>query len=231
MAKDDEKRKRGGCLGKLLGLFVFATIVGLGVALYFVGQPQDLADLEGAPALGGAERDLREVLEKAIEGNYSVRISEGELNRWLGSQLALEQGGGLGANVSLQRVWVRLEEGVAEVVFVRDVAGHALTTSIFLQVEQAETAKGMRTSVHLHGGGYHDLLPVPSRGGRFGQLTVPQGFLNLVMPDFKKLAEVFAREIELGFEQMSRIKIEEGGLLLDPMLPEREVQGGGGSAF
>ena len=120
---------------------------------------------------------------------------------------------------------------MAEVVFVRDVAGHALTTSIFLQVEQAETAKGMRTSVHLHGGGYHDLLPVPSRGGRFGQLTVPQGFLNLVMPDFKKLAEVFAREIELGFEQMSRIKIEEGGLLLDPMLPEREVQGGGGSAF
>lgn len=233
MAKDEDKKKaKGGCLGKLMGLIVFVTIVGLGVSIYFVTQPQDLSDLQESPATG-SERDLQEVLRQAIEGDYSVRLSEKELNSWLKSQLDLNQGGELGANVTLRRVWVRLTDDVAEVIFERDVAGFPMTTSMFLQVEQLETAKGMRTNVHLHGGGYHDLLPIPTRGGRFGQLSVPQGFLNLVLPDFQKLAEVFETEIELGFEKMASIKIEDGTLVLDPSAPKRKNRenDGGESTF
>lgn len=238
MAKDEDKKKaKGGCLGKLMGLIVFATIVGLGAAIYFVTQPQDLTDLQESPESSGevdrSARDIQEVLRKAIQGDYSVRLSEKELNGWLESQLDLNQGGELGANVSLRRVWVRLTDDVAEVIFERDVAGFPMTTSMFLQVEQLETAEGMRTNVHLHGGGYHELLPIPARGGRFGQLTVPQGFLNLVLPDFQKLAEVFQPEIKLGFEEMASIKIEDGYLVLDPSAPERKGKGneGGVSTF
>ncbi|MGJ8644844.1 MAG: hypothetical protein ACSHX9_15660 [Luteolibacter sp.] len=236
MAKDEEKKKaKGGCLGKLMGLIVFVAIVGLGAAIYFVSQSQDLSDLQESPATAGRSdgsvRDIQAVLRKAIQGDYSVRLSEAELNRWLDSQLDLTQGGELGAYVSLSRVWVRLTDDVAEIIFERDVAGYPMTTSMFLQVEQLETAKGMRTNVHLHGGGYHDSLPIPTRGGRFGQLTVPQGFLNLVLPDFEKLAEVFQPEIELGFEKMARIKIEDGALVLHPSPPKRKSNGGGASTF
>lgn len=236
MAKDEDKKKgKGGCLGKLLGLIVFATIAGLGAAIYFVTQPQDLTDLQESPAdidrNTSPKRDLQKVLRKSLDGNYSVKISEKELNRWLASQLELNQGGALGASVALRRVWVRLDGAVAEVIFERDVAGYPITTSMFLQVEQLETHQGMRTNVHLHGGVYHDLLPIPTRGGRFGQLVVPQGFLNLVMPDYKKLAEAFQPEIELGFEKMARIKIENKELVLDPTPPKRELDGRGISTF
>ncbi|MDP4779542.1 MAG: hypothetical protein NWR03_14140 [Akkermansiaceae bacterium] len=235
MAKDEDKKKeKGGCLGKLLGLIVIATIAGLGASIYFVTQPQDLTDLQDSPAeagRGGSVRDIKTVLEKSIQGDHSVRLTEKELNRWLASELDLTQGGELGANVSLKRVWVRLREGVAEIIFEREVAGYPMTTSMFLQVEQLETGKGMRTNVHLHGGGYSDSLPIPTRGGRFGKLVVPQGFLTLVLPDFEKLAAVFETEIELGFEKMARIKIEDKALVLDPSPPKSNANSGGPRSF
>lgn len=228
MADDDDdepQKKKGGCLGKLAGLLVFGVIVGLGVAIYFITLPQDLTDIGGsspsATTPASPPRDMKAVLTKAIEGNYSVRLSETELNHWLARELELKQGGKLAEWVTLKRVYVRLREGVAEVIIERDVAGYPLTTSMFLQVEQTETAKGIATEIHLHGGGFHEMVPVPTRGGRFGQLTVPQGFLIMVMPDFRKIAGLFETEIELGFERMSRIRIEEKGLMLDPKKPTR----------
>lgn len=226
MADDDEpKKKKGGCLGKLAGLLVFGVIVGLGAAIYFITLPQDLSDIGGhspsptAPA--SPPRDMKAVLTKAIEGDYSVQLSETELNHWLARELELKQGGELAEWVTLKRVCVRLREGVAEVIIERDVAGYPLTTSMFLQVEQTETAKGLSTQIHLHGGGFHEIVPVPTRGGRFGQLTVPQGFLIMVMPDFRKIAGLFETEIDLGFQSMSRIRIEDKRLMLDPRKPTR----------
>lgn len=226
MADDDEpKKQKGGCLGKLAGLLVFAVIVGLGAAIYFITLPQDLSDIGGSsPTLtapASPPRDMKAVLTKAIEGDYSVQLSETELNHWLARELELEQGGELAEWVTLKRVCVRLREGVAEVIIERDVAGYPLTTSMFLQVEQTETAKGLSTQIHLHGGGFHEMVPVPTRGGRFGRLTVPQGFLIMVMPDFRKIAGLFETEIKLGFEDMSRIRIEDKRLTLDPRKPTR----------
>lgn len=231
MADDDEpKKKKGGCLSKLMGLLVLAVIVGLGAAIYHITLPQDLSDIGGyspSPTTPASPpRDMQAVLTKSIEGNYSVQLSETELNHWLARELELKQGGELAEWVSLKRVWVRLREGVAEVIIERDVAGYPLTTSMFLQVEQTETAKGIATRIHLHGGGFHEMVPVPARGGRFGQLTVPQGFLIMVMPDFRKIAGLFETEIDLGFQQMSRIRIEDKRLTLDPKKPTRSGDAG-----
>ena len=219
--EEAEAKKKGGCLGKLFGLLVFAVIFGLGAALYFISLPQDLSDIGGyAPAAetsASPPRDIEAVLRKSIEGDYSVTLSETELNNWLGRELKLKQGGELAQWVSLKRVWVRLRDGVAEIIIERDIAGYPLTTSMFLQVEQTETPKGgITTQIHLHGGGFSDLVPIPTRGGRFGQLTVPQGFLIMVVPDFRKIAGIFDPEINLGFQQMARIKIEDKRLVLDP---------------
>jgi hypothetical protein len=231
MADDDEpKKKKGGCFGKLLGLLVFAVLVGLGAAIYHIALPQDLTDIGGhspSPTTPASPpRDMKAVLTKAIEGDYSVQLSETELNHWLARELELKQGGELAEWVTLKRVYVRLREGVAEVIIERDVAGYPLTTSMFLQVEQTETAKGISTQIHLHGGGFHEMAPMPARGGRFGRLTVPQGFLIMVMPDFRKLAGIFETEIDLGFQRMSRIRIEDKRLMLDPKRPTRSGDAG-----
>ena len=148
----------------------------------------------------------------------------------LAAKMEMEQGGLLGEWVKIKSVRVRLEEDVAEVIIEREIEGYPFTTSMFLQVEQNEDQKGITTEVHFHGGGYHELLPKPTRGGRFGQLTVPQGFLILVMPDFRKIAEAFDDEIELGFRRMARVKIEDNRLTLDPNMPAQEA-GEGENSF
>jgi len=228
MAKEKEKelKEKTGCMGKLFGLLIFAAVVGLGAALYYISQPQDLSDIGGhAPSEAtpaSPPRDMEAVLRKSIEGDYSVTLSETELNQWLARELTLEQGGELAEWVKMKHVWIRLRDGVAEVIIERDVMGYPFTTSMFLQVEQTETPKGgITTQIHLHGGAFSELTPMPTRGGRFGQLTVPQGFLIMVMPDFQKIAGIFETEIELGFQQMVRIKIEDKRLVLDPKQPTR----------
>jgi hypothetical protein len=75
----------------------------------------------------------------------------------------------------------------------------------------------------MHGGPYHPYLPFPKCGGRFGQLPVPQGFLLLVMPAFNHLAKAFPEELHLGFEEITRIKIEDERLTLDPRVPTKTV--------
>jgi hypothetical protein len=207
-------------------LLVFALVIGLGAALFYISQPQDLSDIGGyAPSAttpASPPRDMKAVLQKSIEGDYSVTLSEIELNHWLTRELTLKQGGKLSQWVTIKRVCVRLRDGVAEVIIERDIAGYPLTTSMFLQVEQTETPKGgITTQIHLHGGGFSDLVTIPTRGGRFGQLIVPQGFLIMVMPDFRKIAEIFEPEINLGFRQMAMIKIEDKRLVLDPKQPAR----------
>jgi len=97
----------------------------------------------------------------------------------------------------------------------RAVMGRPFTVSMFVKIEQTVGRKGVRTEIHRHGGLYHASLPNPPKGGRFGKLVVPQGFLILVMPAYAKLADLYRGEIRLAFEEMARMRIEKNRLVLD----------------
>ncbi len=131
----------------------------------------------------------------------------------------LKQGGFLEEKVTLDRVWVRLEEDRAEVIMARRFLGKPFTVSMYLQVEQVEDLKGPYLNITPSGGPYLKEFPHPPRGGRFGKLVVPMGFLLLVMPAFEKLPPLFSGEIDLAFTKMTRIRIEKGKLILDPREP------------
>jgi hypothetical protein len=218
MSEPTQPKSGGGCFSKLISLFLLATAAGLGSAIYFVSQPQDLSDLGGREAgpKTGQAREMKVVLKNSIERGYPVTLSEEEINDWLGSTLSVQQGGLLASRVSFERVWVRLEDGTAEVIMERKIMGRPFTVSMFLQIEQIEGPNGVSTEVKLHGGPFHPDFPNPPRGGRFGRLVVPQGFLLLVVPAYRNLTKNFPEEINLGFEEMSRIRIEKGRLVLDP---------------
>ena len=224
MANSSKTPAGGGCLHKLLAWILVVGGLALGVALSFIPQAQDLTDLGGYGVAPGAApvRDLKLLLQRAVDRGYSVTLTESDLNQWLGRTLVTQQGGRLAQWVSLDRVWVRLEDRCAEVIMARTILGHPFTVSMFLQVERMEGPKGVFTEVLLHGGPYdHTTLPLPPRGGRFGKLVVPQGFLLLVVPAYERLADLFRDEIHLGFEEMAHVKIENGRLVLDP----RETSG------
>ncbi|MEO7097919.1 MAG: hypothetical protein ABI162_01060 [Luteolibacter sp.] len=222
MADPTKPKSGGGCLSKLIFLILLIGALGLGTALFFITQPQNLSDLGGyGPAAKTAPvREMKVVLKNAIDRGFPVTLTEADINNWLGRTLSTKQGGLLASQISLERVWVRLEDGVAEVIMERKIMGRPFTVSMFLQVEKFESAKGVTTQVKLDGGPFHKDFPVPPRGGRFGKLVVPQGFLILVMPAYEKLAGLFAEEKRLGLEEMSRAKIEKGRIILDPRPPE-----------
>lgn len=223
--------KKRGCFSRLVGFLVFLVMAGLGVAVFFIAKPQDLSDLAGrdAGADGVSARDLRQVMRNALDGGYSLTITEEEINRHLRETLKAEQGGYLSKYVSLNEVAVRLEENRAEVVMVRDVSGWPLTLSMYLRVEQLELPDGrVRTRIFREGGPYHESVSWPPVGGRFGRLPVPQGFLVLVLSSFTDLASVYRltdEEREAGeplkaldfIDEMARIRVEEGKLVLDPV--------------
>jgi hypothetical protein len=208
----------GGCLRRLLSCFIMLMVCGLGAAMFFVSQPQDLSDMGGFGLVtsGETSRDLKAVLRASLDRGHKVTISENEINSWLARTLAAKQGGPLAEWISMGRVCVRLEEDVAEIIMERRAFGRPFTVSMFVKIEQTEENGRMRTVIERHGGPYSPDLPKPMRGGRFGQLVVPQGFLMLVVPAYEQLAETYQEEIHLAFEEMSRIRIEKNRLVLDP---------------
>lgn len=226
MANSAKTQAGGGCLRKLLMMILLIGGLVLGVALAFVSQAQNLTDIGGYGAAAAPARDLKTVLQNAVTRRYAVTLTETELNQWLGRTLVAKQGGCLAGQVTFERVWVRLEDGRAEVVMERKILGLPFTVSMYLQVEQTEGPKGVFTEVLLHGGPYFQSnLPLPPRGGRFGQLVVPQGFLHLVVPAYERLAALFGDEIHLGIEEMARVKIERGRLVMDPRSPSEDLPG------
>lgn len=226
MANSAQTPAGGGCLRQLLVMILLTGGLVLGVALAFIPQAQNLSDLGGYGAAADAApaRDLKTVLQNAVTRRYPVTLTETEINQWLGRTLVARQGGGLAGSVTFERVWVRLEDGRAEVVMARKILGLPFTVSMYLQVAQTEGPKGVLTEVLLHGGPYFPSnLPLPPRGGRFGKLVVPQGFLLLVVPAYERLAAMFSDEIHLGIEEMSRVKIEKGRLVMDPQSPSDDM--------
>lgn len=209
---------RPGCLQRLMGSILFLSAAGLAVALYFVSRPQDLSAVGGygeeAPA---SARDMRALLRNSLDRGFPVTLTEQELNAWLRASLEARQGGLLGGRmVEIQGVWVRLHEGYGELIVEREAFGHPLTVSTFFSVETITEGNRRDHQWGFHGGSYHENLPHPKRGGRFGQLVVPQGFQLLVRPSLRNLHQAYEAEIVLAFAEMERIRFEAGRLILEP---------------
>lgn len=214
------KENKGGCLGKLAFLFVVVLLAGFGALLLFIAQPQDTSDIGGYGGFAATEgRDLKKVLENSVQRGHPLLLKEAEINGYLKRTLKMRQAGHLGPWVDLKGVAVRTEDGRAEVVIERVIAGRPFTVSMYLSVEQQELPDGkITTYVHRHGGRYLEDLPIPlpTRGGRFGRVVVPQGFLLLVLNSFERVAALYEEELRLALEEMARIRIEENGVMLDP---------------
>ncbi len=203
-------------------LFVVLLLGGFAAALYFIAQPQSLDDVSDYRlSRSDRSRDLQQVMKNAIERGYPVTIGEAEINRYIRRTLKSRQGGDLAKWVSIEGVAVRLEDGRAEIVIERMIKKkYPLTVSMYLNIVQTEDAEGtVKTALNLHGGPFMEDVPRLNQGGRFGQLVVPQGFLVLVLDSFRKIAKAYEIELNLAFEQMTRIRIEENKLILDPRLP------------
>ncbi|MES2996035.1 MAG: hypothetical protein V4733_04410 [Verrucomicrobiota bacterium] len=219
----DVPKKKTGCFMRLVLFVLFLSATVLLACFWFILQPQDLSDIAGqAPEPGS--RNVSVVLQNASKRNIPVTLSEKEINVWLNQRLKGSQTGVPGGRVKFERVLVRLEEDLAEVILTRKVFGRPFTVSMFVCLNQTEEQDGPKTEALLHGGPYHPEMNRPDRGGRFGRLVVPQGFLLLVLPSYKNLAVALAPEIEIAFHEMERIAIKDGRLELNPARPQDDLR-------
>jgi len=168
--------------------------------------PQDLSDLKGRDESSEVPRKLERVLENAAAKEIAVTISEEELNRWISSRLQGQQTGPLQNSVSYQGTWFRLKEGGIDIIIEREAFGRPHTVAATFEIEQLEEGSGSSTQIHW-------------RGGRLGQLPVPQGYLHLVRSSYLALAEALQMEVNslttlLG-GQVS-LSIQEDSLVLRP---------------
>jgi len=203
-------------------VFIAASVsfmVYCGVMLFL---SQDLEDIDGLASPDGG-RDVSVVLRESQLRQVPVTLSEAEINQWLSRALRSRQGGLLEDTVSLERVAVRITEGLAEVVMVRRIGERNFTVSMYFNIEQVRHGDNLRTELNLHGGPYVAWLPKPPRGGRFGRLVVPQGFLRLVMPSYESLAEALSEELNNGFRKMVFIRLKDKRIEFDPRIPRREA--------
>ncbi len=204
-------KKKSGCLKNVFFLSLLA-LVALGLLAYLSFDPQDLSDIQGyrdKPGLAPpAGRNLATVLENAAKNGHGVRITEKEINEYLLRTLKFEQGGVFKGRMAAKGVWVRLEEGVAEVIIEREVMGERRhTISMFLRPEQKEGDDGsMLTKVHRS-------------TGRWGRTRIFRGFMLLTKSSFENLAATYSDEFEIlqtMFKKKVRITITADHIELSP---------------
>lgn len=220
MPDDSPSKPRGSCFGKLVSFLTFAGVAAMGAAVWFMWQPQDLADVKGAGPTPSGKRapDLMTAMKNSLKGGYAMTINEEDLNLYLKQVLVTRQDGFLSKYVTLDGVCVRLEEERAEVILQRRVFGRPMTTSMYIQFIHNIALDGkIEREIAPHGGLYHKDLPYPLyKGGRFGKVEVPQGFLYLIKPTIDQLGVALKPEFSEGLEGMGRITLQKGKLLLNP---------------
>lgn len=221
-AYDPHQPQGSGFFYKLALVFVGSTIAGLVISIYLIVSPQSLDDIGGCDGAAGG-RDVSAVLKESQQRQVPVTLTETEINQWLARTIEAKQGGRFADSATFKQVAVRISDGHAEVIMEREIHGRRFTVSMFLTIVQTEQADRLRTELNLHGGRFASWLPAPPKGGRFGKLVVPQGFLQMVMPSYEALAGVLAEELNLGFKQMVRITLQDGSIHLDPRVPRRNA--------
>ena len=206
---EPEPRRSGGCLKNLFMLALLALIV-LGGLSFFTFEPQDLDDIDGyvaeASPLTPGGRNLASVLEEAVTEGREVTITEKEINDYIRRTLRFRQEGLFAKHVEMKGVWVRLENGAAEVIIEREINGQwRHTVSMFLKPKQTDGEDGKLVT------------SVPRSSGRFGRVRVIRGFLYLTRSSFESLASQYSNELDFVqrmFRNKVRITIGDGELKL-----------------
>lgn len=219
--------RRSGCLGVIGYTAMLLIVLGLIAVLITAFLPQQLDDIDGYGEKSGTSRDLKVVMQNSLDRDYPLTLTEEEINGYLAKTLKLQQGGALAQSAKLSGIWVRLEDGRAEVVLERKIFGRTQTVSMYLQVERMEQPDGtLVTEISRHGGAmFPNFAPKPRLGGRIGRLSIPEGYLRLVLPAFEQVAAALSQESDLALQRMSRVRIENNKLILQPSPEQNPAEG------
>jgi len=150
-------------------------------------NPQSLEDIAGyndkVPS-----KDLGVLIRNA--NGATVSFSEGELNRYLRDTCRMRQTGLFSIFANAQGVAVRVHNGYAELILDRLVGANMhQTTAVNLTFELQHNHGRPELNVEFRGG-----EPLPGklpRGGRIGQMGIPQKHIEVLQPSLLTLLDCY----------------------------------------
>lgn len=182
---------------KLLLTLVPLALAGA-LALVFLGEPLD--DIEGRESGGGgANGDLLERAEAAIDAGLAFQATEAEINRHIQAVLEAREADGFELFSTFEGLWVRLGEGGFDLIFERDFLGLDSTVAARIVIETSDS--GHR---------------IDAQGGRFGRLPVPRGALSLIRDGLESAGKVFLPEKDV-LSRSGELTIAPRQLRLEPI--------------
>lgn len=211
----------------ILTLIILGVLGGMCAFVYFGWQKTDLTGIDGREEIIKSKGNVRavNVLEKlrnAYDGNYEVKLTEEELNRYIAEKLKMKQGGWMKGFATIKGVYVDLREDEIEVFIEREIAQYGEDGKPKLDIikpfDQTVSMKLKVATLDLvdADGKKQTSIRVDFPGGSIGKAPAPGMFVKLVQDSFAQIQQHFNDELELGYERIVRIKIGDGFITLDP---------------
>lgn len=166
---------------------------GMAYAVVQMWRPQDLSDVAGYEDRGNP-KDLTLAIKNA--GGAEISFSEGEINRYLRDTCRMRQGGIFSLVAHEHGLAVRLHDGYAELIIDRVLSTHLhQTTAVNLSFAREQVHGTPRLRVDFRGG--EPLLNSLPRGGKIGQVGLPQRYMEMLRPALRTLMESYAEFVSL----------------------------------
>ena len=185
--------------------FNLSLIFGIVWIHILILSPEALEDIKGRKLHNKAPKDLLDQVVAAIDSGNSFECSEEALNQYLGSIINAKESEKIGQFIEFKDLFVRLLEDELDLVFVREIFGKIVTSSV--RFAMSSTDSGIEIKV---------------KAGRYGMLQVPGGFMNLMRSSIMRIGNVLEAEKKILSRPLS-VKLRDGWIRLDPrsrLLPE-----------
>lgn len=203
-------RRPFSILGNLIFIGTLAVIAGIGWTVARTWIPQDLSTLPGYKQSGG-EANIPELLRQAVKKNVALTLTEEDVNKYIASTLKASQQGILSPIAKPNGVGIKFHDGYMEIIIERQIASRYLqTVSLFVTVIQEENPSSPLPVTRLE---YRENNEQPSyveKGGTLGRVSVPQGYMILLMPAFENLADAYQDFLSSIIDNGRIIRISKG---------------------
>ena len=184
----------------LFHTFNLSVILGIVWVHILILLPESLEDIEGQKFNNKVPKDLLDQVVAAIDSGNSFECSEEALNQYLGSIISAKESDGIGQFIQFKGLFVRLLEGQFDLIFVREAFGNTFTSSVRFTMSSKDSG-----------------IEIKVRSGRYGNLQVPGGFMNLMRSGIMRVGNVLGIEKKILSRPLS-VKLRDGWIRLDPRL-------------
>lgn len=210
--------RRGFSLVKtIIGLISVLSLSAMAAHVVLSWMPRSVPAVEVKEA---EPVDLKARLEKSVKEEYPIEITEAELNQYLAEKLLLTQSPIVDDYVKIDGVSVELSKDLIDVTIERtfdypnNLQEDGSKKLSFMPLAQTVTMQLKVSSEATADGAVKTVVEFP--GGHFGQAPAPGMLVTLVKPSFDVIAEFFKEELDLAYNQMTYVSVDEGVIKLDP---------------